>query len=55
VDYFGELGYTYIHGPVIAPDGEAPERTGYKTDIPSLFVINEALTRRYRDRHRNRG
>jgi hypothetical protein len=21
VDYFRELGYEYIHGPVIAPDG----------------------------------
>jgi len=29
VDYFRELGYEYIHGPVIAPDGEAPERQDY--------------------------
>jgi type I restriction enzyme, R subunit len=28
VDYFRELGYEYIHGPVIAPQGEAPERQG---------------------------
>lgn len=26
VDYFHELGYEYIHGPMIAPDGEAPDR-----------------------------
>jgi len=29
VDYFRELGYEYIHGPTIAPDGEAPERQDY--------------------------
>ncbi len=28
VHYFRELGYEYVHGPVIAPDGEAPERSG---------------------------
>ena len=28
VDYFRELGYEYIHGPVIALQGEAPERQG---------------------------
>lgn len=21
VDYFGELGYEYVHGPDVAPDG----------------------------------
>ena len=26
VDYFGELGYEYIHGPVIVPDGDASGR-----------------------------
>ncbi|MCL4692077.1 MAG: type I restriction endonuclease subunit R, partial [Candidatus Hydrogenedentes bacterium] len=29
VDYFRELGYEYVHGPSIAPDGEAPERADY--------------------------
>jgi type I restriction enzyme R subunit len=29
VDYFRQLGYEYLHGPVIAPDGEAPERQDY--------------------------
>jgi len=29
VDYFRELGYEYIHGPQIAPDGDAPERVDY--------------------------
>jgi len=40
VDYFRELGYEYLHGPVIAPDGEAPEREGYAQVV---------LTRRLRD------
>jgi type I restriction enzyme R subunit len=30
VDYFRELGYEYVYGPSIAPDGGAPERAGYK-------------------------
>jgi len=29
VDYFRELGYEYVHGPQIAPDGERPERSDY--------------------------
>src|SRR5690554_948166 len=29
VDYFRELGYEYVHGPSIAPDGETPERADY--------------------------
>ncbi len=39
-DYFRELGYEYIHGPVIAPDGEAPERQDYAQVV---------LTRRLRE------
>ena len=40
LDYFRELGYEHIHGPVIAPDGEAPERQDYGQVV---------LTRRLRD------
>jgi type I restriction enzyme R subunit len=29
VDYFRSLGYDYIHGPDIAPDGPEPERENY--------------------------
>lgn len=29
VDYFRELGYEYVHGPKIAPDGEVSERIDY--------------------------
>lgn len=28
LDYFRELGYEYIPAPVIALDGDAPERCG---------------------------
>ena len=27
VEYFRALGYGYVHGPSIAPDGDTPERT----------------------------
>ena len=27
IEYFRGLGYGYVHGPSIAPDGEAPELT----------------------------
>jgi len=40
VDYFHALGYATIHGPTIAPDGEAPERQDYAQVL---------LTRRLRD------
>ena len=30
VDYLREMGYDYVHGPKIAPDGEAPEREDYR-------------------------
>jgi type I restriction enzyme R subunit len=40
VDYFRELGYECMHGPYIAPDGEAPERVDYGQVV---------LTRRLRD------
>ncbi|MGY1771633.1 type I restriction endonuclease subunit R [Blastococcus sp. SYSU D00813] len=29
LDYFRELGYQTVRGPVLAPDGDLPERTGY--------------------------
>lgn len=29
MDYFRELTYEYVHGPMIAPDGEAPKRASY--------------------------
>ena len=29
IEYLVELGYDYIHGPDIAPDGTSPERSTY--------------------------
>lgn len=29
LDFFQGLGYAYVHGPAIAPDGDKPERTDY--------------------------
>ena len=29
VGYLRDLGYEYVHGPDIAPDGESPERSDY--------------------------
>ncbi len=33
IEWLQDLGWTYIHGPVIAPDGEACERANYGTVI----------------------
>lgn len=30
LDWLKESGYTHLHGPQIAPDGESPERTEYR-------------------------
>lgn len=40
VDYFRELGYDHIHGPVIAPDGEAPEQTDYERVVLPHWLRN---------------
>ncbi len=44
VDYFRELGYEYIHGVQIAPDGEAPERADYG-QVVLVGRLRDALTR----------
>ncbi len=31
IEWLQELGWSYVHGPRIAPDGEAPERSTYST------------------------
>lgn len=43
VDYLRELGYEYIHGPVIAPDGDAPERADYG-EVVLTRRLNPALS-----------
>ncbi|MCO5045381.1 MAG: type I restriction endonuclease subunit R [Kiritimatiellae bacterium] len=44
VDYFRGLGYEYVHGPSIAPDGDAPERTDY-AQVVLLRRLQDALRR----------
>ena len=44
IDYFRELGYTYLHGEVIAPDGPAPERAAW-SDVILERRLQAALTR----------
>jgi len=44
VDYFRELGYEYVHGPHIAPDGEASERDDYD-QVVLVGRLRDALTR----------
>ena len=33
IEWFRALGYDYVPGPVLAPDGEHPERRDWKTTI----------------------
>ena len=33
IEWLEELGWTYVHGPLLAPDGDAPERATYATVI----------------------
>ena len=44
IDYFRELGYSYLHAEVIAPDGSAPERARW-TDVILERRLRTALTR----------
>ncbi|MCD6328255.1 type I restriction endonuclease subunit R, partial [bacterium] len=44
VDYFRELGYEYVHGAHIAPDGEAPERDDYG-QVVLVERLRDALMR----------
>ncbi len=44
VDYFRELGYKYVQGLQIAPDGVAPERKDYR-DVVLVGRLRDALHR----------
>ena len=44
VDYLREMGYDYVHGPKIAPDGEAPEREDYR-QVVLVDRLRDALLR----------
>jgi type I restriction enzyme R subunit len=42
--YLEGLGYTYLHGPDIAPDGEHPERKSY-SDVVLVNRLRDAIDR----------
>jgi len=44
IDYFRELGYSYLHGEVIAPDGPAPERATW-SDVVLVKRLGVAIAR----------
>lgn len=48
VDYFRELGYEYVHGPQIAPDGETPLLPRFlsgEIEVPVAKAIAEEVAR----------
>ncbi len=44
IEYLRELGYAYVHGPDIAPDGPSPERDSY-ADVVLAGRLRSALAR----------
>ena len=44
IEYLTELGYGYIHGTEIAPDGPTPERSSY-SDVILAGRLRAALAR----------
>ncbi len=44
IEWLTDLGYTYIHGPDIAPDQPAAERSSYR-DVVLTERLHEALVR----------
>ena len=44
IEYLGDLGYDYLHGSVIAHDGESPERSSY-VDVILAGRLRTALAR----------
>ncbi len=42
--WLGEVGYSHLHGPAIAPDGESPERANYQ-QVLLPFRLREAIHR----------
>ena len=44
LDYFRDLGYAYVDGPAIAPDGECPERADYG-QVVLTGMLRDALVR----------
>ena len=44
IDWLMELGYDYVYGPDLSPDGEQPERKDYK-DVILVDRLHDALIR----------
>ena len=44
IEWFQDLGYDYLHGVVIAPDGTNPERKGW-SDTMLVGRLRAALNR----------
>lgn len=43
IEWFAELGYSYMSGPEIAPDGESPERIGFDSAVLEDRLYNALL------------
>jgi len=44
LEWFQEIGYTFIHGPLLAPDGETPERDDFR-QVVLTGRLRSALTK----------
>ena len=44
LEWFQEIGYTFIHGPLLAPDGETPERDDFR-QVVLTDRLRSALTK----------
>ena len=42
--WFQQIGYTFIHGPVLAPNGDAPERDDFR-QVVLTGSLRSALTK----------
>ncbi len=46
IEWLTELGWSYAHGPALAPDGEAPERAEWR-DVVLVGRLRESIRSRY--------
>ena len=44
LEWFQEVGYTFIYGPLLAPDGETPERDDFR-QVVLTGRLRSALTK----------
>lgn len=45
IDLLASLGYQYVYGPDLAPDGVAPERDSYRVVKITICIVPIALFR----------